>query len=300
VLCLMELGGTILSTSKTGAALLDFIERERCTSMLGWPHQLRAMAADPTFAKRDWSAMRGGLLYEALPPDKRLKDPTLLAMALGMTETNASYTIQQRQLPEDQRGSMGPLMPGVEGRLADPDSGAILATWIGGDDKADSGGQIGVMQVRTDVMMLGMVKRERADVFTPDGWYSTGDLCSFRRGHLVFHGRADDLIKASGANVSPREVESVLLKIPGIASANVSGVPDKARGTVVGAVLAPKPGTTLDPDAIRKEAAKSLASYKVPRVIVVIEAAKMPMMSSTKVDRLALIKLLREAHDGAG
>jgi acyl-CoA synthetase (AMP-forming)/AMP-acid ligase II len=190
-------------------------------------------------------------------------------------------------------------MPGVEGRLVDPDTGRVIATWTDDATEPDSNEQIGVMHLRSDVMMLGMVKRARADVFTSDGWYSSGDLCSFRRGHLHYHGRADDLIKAAGANVSPREVEAVLLKIPGIASANVTGVPDRARGHVVGALIVPQPGVSLDIEAIRHAAAKSLSSYKVPRVIVIVEAAQVPMMSSSKVDRRALVKLLHDAHTSA-
>jgi acyl-CoA synthetase (AMP-forming)/AMP-acid ligase II len=296
-MCCMCLGAKMLASARSGAALLDFLERERATTVVAWPHILRALASDPTFPQRDWSAMRDGLLYEALPPEKRPADPTLMTVPLGMTETNGPYTITQRNLPEDQRGSVGPLMRGIEARLVDPESGAVLARWADGDDEADSGGQIGVMQVRGDVLMLGMVKREHADVFTTDGWYHTGDLCSYRRGHLHFHGRADDLIKASGANVSPREVEAVLLEIPGVASANVSGVPDPTRGNVVGALIVAQPGATLDAGVIRREAAKSLSSYKVPRVIVILEASQVPVMSSSKVDRRALVKLLHEAHD---
>ncbi|TAL03657.1 MAG: long-chain fatty acid--CoA ligase, partial [Rhodospirillaceae bacterium] len=257
--CIMSLGATMLASAKTGAELLDFLERERTTAVVAWPHILRSLVADPSFSNRDWSAMRGGLLYEALPADKRSKDPTLMSNPIGMTETNGPYTIMQRDMPEEQRGSVGPLMRGVEGRLVDTESGRVLALWADGDVEADSGGQAGELQIRSDVMMLGMVKRERDDIFTPDGWYSTRDLCSFRRGYLHYHGRADDLIKASGANVSPPEVESVLLKIPGVAAANVAGVPDRTRGNVVGAMIVPKPGATLDAEVIRREAAKSLS-----------------------------------------
>jgi len=298
-MCIMSLGATMLASTRTGPDLLDFLERERTTTVVAWPHMLRALAADPTFPRRNWSSMRDGVFYEALPPDKRPKDPTLMTTPLGMTETNGPYTIQQRYLPEDQRGSVGPLMCGVEGRLADPDTGEILATWIEGAANADSGGRIGVMQLRSDVMMLGMVKRERTEIFTPDGWYNSGDLCSFRNGFVHYHGRADDLIKASGANVSPREVEAVLLRIEGVASANVTGVPDRGRGNVVGAVLVAQPGAMLDGDAIRREAAKSLSSYKVPRVILVLDASEVPTLASSKVDRRALARMLREAHEGA-
>jgi acyl-CoA synthetase (AMP-forming)/AMP-acid ligase II len=298
-MCVMTAGATMLASTKTGAALLDFLERERTTAIVSWPHILRALAADPSFPGRDWTAMRNGLFYEALPPEKRPTDPSRMSPPLGMTETNGPYTVAPRDLAEEQRGSVGPLMRGVEARLADSDSGRIIAVWADGDDAADSGGEMGVMQVRSDVMMLGMVKRERAEVFTPDGWYVTGDLCSFRRGHVHYHGRADDLIKAAGANISPREVEAVLAKIPGVASVNVVGVPDAKRGAVVGALLVPEPGAELDPDAIRREALKSLSSYKAPRVIVIRQASEVPMLASSKVDRRALARLLQEANEAA-
>ena len=296
LLALMQLGATVLASAKSGAALLDFLEHERTTSILTWPHILRAMAAEPSFAGRDWSAMRGGRLFEALPIEKRPKDITLAGMPLGMTETAGPYTIEQRRLPEERRGSMGPLMPGVEGRLIDPENGHVIANWAGGEPGGDSAGKMGVMEIRSDVLMLGLVKRERFDVFTPDGWYSTGDLCSFRDGHLYFHGRVDDMIKSSGANVSPREVEAVLLNMTGIAAAHVSGVPDRQRGTVVGAVVIPKAGFTLDADQVRNEAGKSLSSYKVPRVLVIAQASNIPMMSSGKVDRRALIEILKREN----
>lgn len=298
-MCVMSLGAAMLVSTKSGSELLDFLERERTTTVVAWPHMLRALAADPSFPKRDWSAMRDGMLFEALPPDKRPKEPVMMAASLGMTEVNGPYTIQQRFLTEDQLGSAGPLMRGTEGRLVDPESRAVLAMYPDGDRQADSHGQIGVLQLRSDTMMLGMVKRESAVLFTSDGWYHTHDLCSFRKGHLYFHGREDDLIKASGANVSPREVEEVLRRIPGVAAASVHGVADRERGSVVGAVIVPDPGFELDAVALRAEAAKTLSSYKVPRVIVILQAAQMPELSSSKVDRRALIRMLQEAHDRA-
>ena len=296
-MCAMSIGAAMLASVKTGSELLDFLERERTTAVVSWPHILRSLVSDPTFAKRPWSAMRGGLLYEALPSDRRPRDPTLMSAPIGMTETAGPYTIMQRNLPEEQHGSLGPLMQGLEARLVDASSSRVLGAWEGGDANADSDGQVGELQLRSDVMMLGMVKRELADVFTSDGWYSTRDLCSFRRGHLHYHGRVDDLIKASGANVSPSEVEAALLKIAGVASAHVAGVPDRVRGSVVGALIVPDPGATLDARIVRTEAARSLSSFKVPRVILILEASRVPTLPSSKIDRRALAKLLQEAHE---
>jgi acyl-CoA synthetase (AMP-forming)/AMP-acid ligase II len=298
-MCIMCLGATMIDTEKTGVERLDFLERERITTVVAWPHIIRGLVAEPTFEARDWSSVRNGVLFEALPPEIRPKDAGLIATPFGMTETSAIYTIMEPNLPEDQRGSVGPLQRGVESRLVDLDTGNVLAHWAEGDWTADSDGKIGLQQVRSDVMMLGMVKRENSDVFTADGWYSTGDLCAYRRGHLHYHGRTDDLIKAAGANVSPREVEAVLLQYPGVAAAHATAVPDRERGSLVGAVVVPQDGVELDADTIRREAAKSLASYKTPRVLIVLERAKVPTLPSSKVDRRGIARLLQEAHEAA-
>jgi acyl-CoA synthetase (AMP-forming)/AMP-acid ligase II len=203
-----------------------------------------------------------------------------------MTETCGPHSVYRFRHPPEHPGTVGQLQPGMQRRIVDTESlneGAVL-----------SDGEQGELQVRGDALMLGMVKRERAEVFTPDGWYPTGDLCSQRDGYLYFHGRVDDMIKSAGANVSPREVEAVLASVPGVAQAMVTGVADPKRGTVVGALLVPKPGATLDKQQVRSEAAKQLSAYKVPRVILVMDAAQLPLLSSTKVDRRRLVAMLGE------
>ncbi|MDG2004497.1 MAG: class I adenylate-forming enzyme family protein [Novosphingobium sp.] len=298
MLCAMVIGATIVGSARKGTALVDMLEAERVTAVISWPHILRGIAEDPTFAARDWSAMRNGLLYEALPPERCAQDPALMPTPLGMTETVGPYTRHQRRLPEEHRGSLGPLMPGIEGRLVDPDSGKVIAIWRDSDSTADSGGAVGVMQLKADILMLGMVKREHRRVFTEDGWYHSGDLCSFRQGYLYFHGRADDLIKASGANVSPAEVELAIRGISGVASAIVLGVPEEERGSVVGAVVMPEAGAKLTADDVRAETTRLLSSYKRPRAVLIMDAGQIPMLPSRKVDRLALVGMLQDELRG--
>jgi acyl-CoA synthetase (AMP-forming)/AMP-acid ligase II len=287
LLNVMQLGATLLCASAIKpSALLDFLERERVTYMVSWPHTARALAADPSFSGRDFSAMRGGALHEALPPARRLRAGVTFGSALGMTETSGPHTVSYSELPEELTGSFGTPMPGMQLRLVDPTTGEDL----------DEDDHVGELLVRGDALMQGMVKRERHDVFDTDGWYRTGDLCSWRQRHLFFHGRTDDLIKTAGANVAPGEVEVVLRAISGVAQVHVTGVADRNRGAVVGAVVVPQPGFQLDADKIRQEAAKHLSSYKVPRTIVIIELSDLPMMSSGKVDRRTLLAKLDEAH----
>jgi acyl-CoA synthetase (AMP-forming)/AMP-acid ligase II len=202
--------------------------------------------------------------------------------------------VVDRFLGEEQRGSLGRLMPGLDARLVDPDNGELIGEWFDGDRHADCAGRVGVLHLRSDVMMLGMVRREHSEVFTPDGWYVTGDLVELRDGHLHYHGRADDLIKAHGANVSPREVEAVIGAMTGVAAVHAVGVPDVRRGTVVGAVVVPQPGCTINAETIRQDCARVLASYKVPRIIRICAASDLPVLASSKVDRRGLVCVLQQ------
>jgi acyl-CoA synthetase (AMP-forming)/AMP-acid ligase II len=290
LLNVMQVGAALLCSSVTRPdALLEFLERQRVTYMMSWPHTARALAADPSFPGRDFSAMRGGALQEALPEHRRLRSGVTFGRALGMTETSGPHTIAHLELPEDLTDSFGTPMPGMELRLIDPSTGEPI----------DDDDEIGELLVRGDALMQGMVKRERQDIFDSEGWYPTGDLCSFRQRHLFFHGRIDDMIKTAGANVAPGEVEAVLRAIPGVVQVHVTGVRDETRGAVVAAVVVPEPGVHIAVDDVRGVAIQELSSYKVPRTILVIEAGDLPMMSSAKVDRRALLERLEKAHSAS-
>jgi len=230
--------------------------------------------------------MRGGRLIEAVPERLRSKNQAF-AHALGMTEACGPHTVSYFDVNDEFLGSVGDPMPGMEHRIENLDTG----------QEADPG-ERGELLVRGDTLMIGMVKREASEIFAPDGWYRTGDICSRRQGHLFFHGRIDDMIKTAGANVSPPEIETALASLPGVSQAYVYGVPDAVRGALVGAVIVPELNAQLSPEEIRTAIAKLVSSYKVPRIIVIAKASEIPTMSSTKVDRRAMIRLLANAANG--
>ena len=111
---------------------------------------------------------------------------------------------------------------------------------------------VGELWFRGPSLMEGYYGRERAEVFTADGWYRTGDL--FRvddDGFFYFLGRRGDMIKTAGANVSPREVEAALREVTGGLGALVLGLPDAERGQVVGAVVLAGPDDAPDLEQVR-------------------------------------------------
>ena len=281
LLNLMHKGATILGSAKSGAALLDFLESERVTYVIGWPHLIKALTSDPSFAGRDFKHIRGGCMVR---PEVAPKNQTF-GNALGMTETCGPHTISPPDYPDHLAGSFGPPFAGMRLKIVDLETGEEVAE-----------GHTDELLVRGDTLMQGMVKIEREAVFEPDGFYRTRDLCSFREGFLFFHGRCDDMIKASGANVSPREVEAAILALGGVTQAIVQSVADERRSNVVGAVIAVEEGRTYEKDWLRRELAKSLSSYKVPRVIITMKPSEIPMMSSGKADRRKLGVMLAEEN----
>jgi acyl-CoA synthetase (AMP-forming)/AMP-acid ligase II len=287
----------VLQALSTGAAILAqdvfepgstlaLLERERATFISCWTQASQAMADHPDFAKRDLSTVRGGTMIQALPLDRRPREPDLMPNLLGMTETGGPHTmveVPDTPLPPELRGSFGIPLPGVvQHRIVDPASGVEAPA-----------GHEGEIQVRGQIVMNGIYKQERHEVFGPDGWYATGDRGWFdEAGHLHFTGRASTLIKTAGSNVSPAEVESVLDSMPEVLHSFVVSLPHPVRGEVVGAAVVPAHGVPLSVETIVAHARRNLSTFKVPTVIRLLAEDDLPMLPTGKVDRQALVRVL--------
>ncbi len=284
-------GAVVQERFEPGEAL-DLIERERVTQVSCWPNAAHQLAEHPTFPRRDLSAVRGGTLLEALPPDSRASSPDLAPNVLGMTETGGPHTGSDdpyRPLPEHLRGTIGRGLPGMEHIIVSRETGLPQPL-----------GEKGELFVRGAFVMDGIYKRERHEVFTPDGWYPTGDLGWFGAdGHLRFAGRGGTMIKTGGSNVSPAEVEMALLELPQVSAAFVFGIPAGDRGEDVAAVIVPQGPDRLDVDQLRAGARSRLSGYKVPRRIEVLDNADVPVLPTGKVDLAALRELFGSRRLGS-
>jgi acyl-coenzyme A synthetase/AMP-(fatty) acid ligase len=264
---------------------LRFLERERATLAIGWPHFGKALAEHPSRGERDLSRLRGGNVPEILPPEICPREPDLRANALGMTETCGPHTWGgEGRLPERLRGSFGTALPGVEHCVVDPDTGQPLPP-----------GTPGEICVRGTSLMLGLHKVEREDTFTPDGFYRTGDGGHFdAEGVLWFRGRLGDFIKTGGANVTPSEVEQALAAQPEVKEAYVVGLSDPERGQVVAASVVLAPEARVGPDELLRRLRGELAAYKVPRHLFFDALKDLPFTDSGKIDKRGLARLLEE------
>jgi acyl-CoA synthetase (AMP-forming)/AMP-acid ligase II len=283
LLSVLVAGATLVSEAQPEPSrTLRLLERERVTLFRGWPDQADALANHPGLATTDLRALRPGSLDGVLPPSD---PPRRRAALLGMTETFGPYCGERldRDLPRGKERSCGRPFPGVELRIADPETGAIVGT-----------GTVGEIQVRSRNLMRGICGRLRAETFTADGFFPTGDLALVDDdGYVFFRGRRDDMFKVKGASVYPSEVATALASIPAVDRAYA--LPIEADGAVaVGAVVVAELGQTCAKEDLAREARARLSAHKVPVRWVVVDADSVPMMASGKVDTARLRQLLTD------
>jgi acyl-CoA synthetase (AMP-forming)/AMP-acid ligase II len=273
------LAGATLVTEEipTPETTLRLLERERVTLFRGWPDQAEALARQSASVGADLSALRPGSLEALLPPEQRA-EPGARAKLFGMTEAFGPYCgyAADTDMPQSAWGSCGKPFDGMEVRIVDPDTGQPVP--------ADT---IGMIQLRGPHTLRGMCRRSREDLFTPDGYYPTGDLGHLDGdGFMFYHGRSDDMFKVSGATVYPSEVEQALRTIDGVENAFVTEVSGAVGAVVIG-------DTTVD--HLWAAARKLLSSFKVPTVWLVVDSDEdIPRGTTGKVDIRLLRQLLAE------
>lgn len=210
--------------------------------------------------------------------------PELQVNMLGMSETFAAHSAERldHRLAADKAGSSGRTVNGYARRVVDPETGREVPP-----------GEVGELQLRGGALMAGFYKVERARVFTPDGFYPTGDLVRLDAdGHLYFVARRGDMIKTRAANVSRLEVEAALRALPGVEQALVVGLPDPEFGQVVAAAVVPAPGAAPDEAQLRAALRERLSSFKVPRRIVLIAETEVPRTATGKLKLFELADLI--------
>jgi len=276
VLCALLAGATLVTEEiPRPETTLHLLERERVTLFRGWPDQAEALARQSASVGADLSALRPGSLEALLPPEQR-SERGARARLFGMTESFGPYCgyPADTDMPRSAWGSCGKPFDGMEVRIVDPDSGEPLPA-----------GTIGIIQIRGPHTLRGVCRRGREELFTPDGYYPTGDL-----GHLddnafmFYHGRSDDMFKVNGATVYPGEVEQALRTIDGADNAFVTDVSGAVGAVVIG-------DTTVE--QLHAAARKRLSSFKIPTVWLLVDSDDaIPRGSTGKVDVHELRQML--------
>ncbi|OBH35167.1 acyl-CoA synthetase [Mycobacterium intracellulare] len=274
-------GATLVTQPAFDAAeALELMERHRATITLGWPQQGKTLAEHPDFSVRDLSSVQRTSMPAMVPPARRPKGPN----ALGMTELCGNHIGVDPYVPQppDRAETGGRSIEGLHHRLVDPETGEPVPV-----------GTPGEIWVRGYSLMQRLHKCEREEVFTPDGYYRTGDCgVEYDDGWIRFTGRLGDLIKTGGGtNVTPGEVELALVDCDGVLEAYVVGA-ESDDGTVVAAAVVPRGGSALDGESLRTQLRGRLSAYKVPKFIWVTAKQDLPFTASGKVKKSELAQQL--------
>ena len=187
----------------------------------------------------------------------------------GMSET--LMNISNPYVGERRPGSVGLPLPGVSTRIVTAELADVEP------------GEIGELLVRGPNVFSGYWGRPDATAAAfVDGWFRTGDLAERSGdGYYTLRGRRTELIISGGFNIYPREIEELLRTAPGIREAVVVGVPDERRGEVPVAYIVAD--GTVDKPALEQLCRRSLASFKVPRAFIRIDA--LPRTALGKVQK---------------
>ena len=264
---------------------LDLIESHACTAIYTLPAITGALLAAKGFAPARTASLRTGVTIGS-PQDIRRAANELGATAIcniyGSTETYGNCCVTWHHWPLERRARcQGPPLPGVRVRIVDPHTGAACAA-----------GESGAVEVHGYVTRgyAGHSARHDADVFTADGWFRTGDLAALDAdGALVYAGRSSEMIKRSGINVSPAEIEEVLQQHPAVGLAGVTGVPHAVRGESIVAFVVPRRGCAPAADALVAHCREHLSSYKLPDRVEIRDA--LPLTPTGKLMRRELKSL---------
>jgi long-chain acyl-CoA synthetase len=275
-------------------AILDAVARHRITNLLLVPAVIQMVLAVPGVDDTDFSSVRA-IVYGASP----ITDDVLVRglarfdcefiQVYGLTETTGSITQLDDHDPLNRPGllrSCGKPYPWVEVRVVDK-AGIDVPT-----------GMVGELWTLSPQNMLGYWNNPDATAatVTADGWLKTGDAGYVDdEGYIYLHDRVKDMIVSGGENVSPAEVENVLMTHPAVGDVAVIGVPDERWGEAVKAVVVPAVGTSPSEAELIAYARERLAGFKLPKSVDFADV--LPRTPSGKL----LKRTLREPYwEGVG
>jgi malonyl-CoA/methylmalonyl-CoA synthetase len=277
--CTLLAGASMLFHARFEAESV-LADLSRCTVMMGVPTYYARLLREPGLGRDACRNVRLFISGSApLSPETftafRRRTGHAILERYGMTETgmNTSNPLAGERRP----GSVGPALPGVEIRIAGPGDVPLPA------------GSIGEIQVRGPNVFAGYWRRPRetAEAFTADRFFRTGDQGWLdAAGYLTIAGRSKDVVITGGLNVYPREVETVIDALSGIAESAVIGAPHPDFGEAVVAVVVAAGGAVPAEAGIIAALKERLAAFKVPKRVFVV--ADLPRNAMGKIEKATL------------
>jgi len=272
---------------------LALIERERVTHLRMMLHDEARLAAHPEARRADLHTLESGITTEAMRELAGLRGEVTEFTGYGMTETFTLVTaLPFSAAIELRRSTHGVVIPGQEVCILDPETGAELGP-----------GESGEIAVRGPTLMRGYYKVDPQTTFDARGFLRTRDIGSFdSQGFLHYEGRVSDVIKTSGANVSPVEIQERLADWGRLEHAVVLGFPHPTRGQAIVLCAVKRTSDPVDEAEILDHLRGALSSFKLPRAVLFFRPSELELTASHKLKlpelrALALERLLGSAID---
>ncbi|HEU4382352.1 MAG TPA: AMP-binding protein [Anaeromyxobacteraceae bacterium] len=284
LVALLAVGGSVvLQEEYDTRQALELASAHRATALFFVPAIYKLFTLRDDLGSFDLSRVRVAA-YGGAPMDpetvravQRLL-PGELHNCYGLTECSSLGTVLPADLALSRSDSVGRAVPGTFAEVRDEAGNGLPP------------GEAGELWLRGPHVVRGYWGApEKTAQAIRDGWLRTGDVARIDRdGLVVILDRLKDMINRGGEKIYGLEVENVLYAFPGVAEAAVVGVPHPVFGEVPAAFVAPLPGATLDPEAIRRHCASRLADFKVPVAVRFVE--KLPRNPGGKVLKQSLKK----------
>lgn len=272
---------------------LQFIAAERCTAVNGVPTMFVTMLNHPDFDKYDMSSLRTGIMAGALCPEEAMNQVRTkmhcpeIVIAFGQTESSPVMTMTRRDDPVKLRvASVGRLLPDIEGKIIDPETGHDAPVNVQGE-----------IVTRSACIMQGYYKMPEAtaEAIDKEGWLHTGDLGEIdENGYFKVTGRIKDMIIRGGENIYPRELEEFLYKNPKVMNVQVVGIPDKKYGEQVLAAIQLKANQTASAEEFVEFCKGKIARHKIPKYWEFVDSY--PMTASGKIQKFKMKEMFEKKY----
>lgn len=280
----------VLMEQFSAEGALKIISEENCTFSMGATPFLYDLVKEMNVNSKNYnlSHFRFFLCGGAPIPkhlSKKANQIGIKVLPVYGTSESSPHVVGRLEDEEDMNTSYdGKLLPGIEVKIVDEQRNPL------------PNGLVGEEASRGPNVFIGYYKRPDLTemYFDHEGWFYSGDLCVLEDEYLRVVGRKKDIIIRGGQNISPSEIEEILLMHPKIEKAAVFGMPDPRLGERAHTVVVLREGEELSfEEMISFIEKQGIAKYKYPEFLHLIK--EMPTTASGKIQKFKLYEMLKKS-----
>lgn len=275
----------LITNPRDMAGFVKELGKHKFSIITGVNTLFNGLLNNPDFKDLDFSRLAGAVGGGMAVQDavaKRWEEVTgkPLVEGYGLSETSPVLCVNPLD-GNHRRGFIGIPVPSTEVSIFDDDGNQLPQ------------GETGEICARGPQVMRGYWEKDNSDVFYPGGWFKTGDIGIMdAEGYFKIVDRKKDMIKVSGFNVFPNEIENVIASNPKVLEVAAIGIPNERSGEAIKVYIVKKDQTLTEEELI-EFCHKSLTNYKIPRFVEFI--SEVPKSNVGKILR----RVLKEQHNAS-